>query len=300
MMDLNFMDNNQTRHVLVLGGGGAKGSMQIEIMNELDKQGKLNSIDLSIGGSVGAINAALFALRTMSLQQIRDSYHKLLTKTFTKSFLGLPPVYQRKHFIECWMNLVGMKRMKDVNIPLMVSTIDMVTKESHYFKSWEDGSELILAVLLRSFAAPYYFGTLADDVTERVYGDGGMGLDNLPVTEAIFEVFSKGWATDNVKFIVIGTGFQNLVEDYDKMKHRSTIGQIMDYIQPYNGGFARMISRQKQIGQLIFLCKNFPQFHFDYYDIEIPKSLDKMYNVNGYNTYVEFGQEASKKPLISM
>jgi len=288
----------QSRHILVLGGGGCRGILQMEILKELEFRGELNDVDLIFGTSVGGINGAMFAVGR-SMIDIRNGYKDFVHRVFRKKLLPIPPIYDRQNFISCWNEIIGMKRFKDVKIPLVLSSIDMVTKRSHFFKSYTDPYELLLEMVLRTFSAPYYFGTLTDDVSDRVYGDGGMGEDNLPITESILEAISLGWIGDDIKLTIVGTGFRNIVEKFNKVKNKSTIAEVMDYISPSNGGFARMVSRQKQLGQLVFLAKSFDNFNFNYYDIMIPKRLDKMDNIKAYDEYVKYGYEASKTPLIS-
>jgi patatin-like phospholipase/acyl hydrolase len=226
----------------------------------------------------------------------------MIKRIFKKKLLPIPPLYNRENFIEVWKDIVGTFKMCDVKNKLIISSIDFVDKKTHFFKSWQDPDEMLLDVVLRSFSAPLYFGLMPDCKTKRVYGDGGMGGDNMPITETLLESLNLdwNWKKEQMKFIIVGTGFANQTESFEKLKKAGLLWQMKEYIQPMNGGFARMTSRQRQIGQLMFLCKKFPNLHFDYYDIEIPKSLDKMDNVKAINEYIRYGTLAAQKPLLSV
>ncbi len=288
------------KRILICGGGGVKGALQVEILKEIEKRGELDELDLIMGTSVGAINGSILASGKLTAEYLSKLYPELIKRVFKKKFFPSFPIYDRKNFIEVWMDIVGMQKMGSVKIPLIITSVDFVEKKTHFFKSWEDTNEYILTVVLRSFAAPLYFGMIPDDKTQRVYGDGGMGDDNLPITEGILEVINKGWIDEEVKFTIVGTGFSDIKEDYDHVKKQKTVAQLIDFMKPSDGGFARMVSRQKQIGQLEFISKKFNNIHFDYYDIEIPKRLDKMDNVKAFDEYISYGYKASQKPLKSM
>lgn len=291
------------KKVLVLSGGGVKGTLQIEILKELEKRGELKNIDFIIGSSVGAINGSLLATGFRSAKDICDIYPDMIKKIFKRKLI--PPIYDRKNFIDAWHKMFDPieYKMKNLKIKMIISAIDFAEKKTHFFKSWKDGDkdENVLDVVLRSFAAPFYFGFLPDPNTRRVYGDGGMGNDNIPITEALLEAINLDMFTeDSVKFIVVGTGFTNISESYDKVSKEGFVRQTLDFMNPGDGGYARAVARSEQLGQLEFICKKFNNFHFDYYDIEIPKELDKMDAVKYIPQYKDYGMKASVKPLISI
>jgi patatin-like phospholipase/acyl hydrolase len=284
------------KKVLILSGGGAKGSLQIEILKNLENRNLLNDIDLIIGSSVGAINGSMLAYG-YDASYIKNLYPDMIKKIFKKRFFKIP-IYDRNNFIKIWDNLIGSHfLMRNVKIPIIISTTDFLSKKTHYFKSYDDLNEPLLHPVLKSFAAPYYFGTISDDKTRRVYSDGGAGYDNYPITEAILETLK--YIKEEIHFIIVGSGFENNKENYDKIKNRGVLWQLKTYMFPLDGGFARVSSRENQIGQLEFICKQFNNIHFDYYDIEIPKKYNKMDKIKYIDKYFEFGDIASQKPLIS-
>ncbi|MEM4261084.1 MAG: patatin-like phospholipase family protein [Candidatus Woesearchaeota archaeon] len=288
------------KKALVLSGGGVKGTLQVEILKELEKKGELKNLNFIIGSSVGAINGSIIASGKISAVNLCQIYPDMIKSIFKKRLI--PPIYDRRNFIDIWRRRIGVVKMKDLITPMIITAIDFAGKKTHFFKSWEDKEEDVMNVVLRSFAAPFYFGFLSDCAnTGRVYGDGGMGDDNLPITEAILEAVNLDWFNEEeVKFIVIGTGYVDITEKCDVVAKEGFIRQTLDFVKPSDGGFARMVSRTEQLGQLEFICKKFKNVHFDYYDIQIPKSMDKMDAVNLIPQYKEYGLKASIKPLISM
>ena len=76
-------------------------------------------------------------------------------------------------------------KFKEVKTKLMITTVDLVTDRNVFYKSWHesDSDEYLLDLVLRSFAAPVYFGQIVDKVKRMVYSDGGVGNANLPLNE---------------------------------------------------------------------------------------------------------------------
>jgi len=291
-----------SKYIYVFSGGGAKGMYQITVLKELYLKGNYKRPNLIIGSSVGGINGAAMGSEEITPLELWEQYPRLAKKIFDRERL-FPPIYSRNNFLSAWKSLVRMPSFGDLKIKTIISSVDFVEKKQHYFKSWIDKNIPLTEVIMRGFAAPYYFGRMNDPANNRVWGDGGMGHDNLPITEAIMESIAQGWLTDpkeEINFIVIGTGFPDLTEPYEKVADDRTFNQLIDYMMPKEGGFARVLSRQNQIGQLVFLAKNFKHVHFKYYDTVFSKKIDKMDNIKALDTYIDFGTESAKKPLIEM
>ena len=289
------------KKILVLSGGGAKFALEVTILKELENRGELKNIDIIFGSSAGAIVGSILASGKMTSNDLYNCQSDVLKKVFKKSWNPFKiPKYDRKNFADIWLDKIGNIKMSDLKTKLVITSVDFVEKKTHFFKSWEDLNENVLGLVLRSFAAPYYFSLINDSVNEKVWGDGGMTNNNIAITPAILETINLDWdwETENIKFIIIGTGYVDVSETYNKVSKEGFISQILDYISPEDGGMARMISRQEQIGQLQFLCKKFKNLHFDYYDIQIPKSINKMDAVDKISDYINYGLIAAKTPLI--
>jgi len=289
------------KNICVLGGGGAKGMLQITIINELYKMGMWPDFDIYFCSSVGALNGAALASGNIDPSSLFSIWPDLAKKAFKRERI-LSPIYNRQNVIDVWRQIVKKKKMKDVDIKLVISSIDFVEMKQHFFKSWEDKEMLLEDAIVRSFAAPYYFGKIIDNKFKKVWGDGGMANDNLPITEALLETINHGWDwnTENIKFTVIGTGFQDISQPFEIVSKHGLLGQLLSFMKPGDGGLARVLSRQNQLGQLLFIAKYFPKIKFDYYDSVIPERMDGMDKINCIGDYIHFGINAAKKPLISI
>lgn len=290
-----------SKYIYVLSGGGAKGMYQATVLKELFIKGKYNRPNLIVGSSVGGINGAALGSEEITPLKLWEQYPRLAKKIFDRERL-FAPIYSRNNFLGAWNSLIRASNFGDLRIKTIISSVDFVEKKQHYFKSWIDKNIPLTEVIMRGFAAPYYFGRMNDPKNKRVWGDGGMGYDNLPITEAIMETIVQGWIhdTEDVNFIVIGTGFQNIVESYEKVADDRTFNQLFDFMIPKEGGLARVLSRQNQIGQLVFLAKNFNNIHFKYYDCIMSKKIDKMDNIKALDKYIDLGIKSASSPLMEM
>ena len=88
-------------------------------------------------------------------------------------------------------------------------------------------------------------------------------------------------------------------KDYEKNKGNGTIHDLKEYMNISNGGMARTMSRRLQLDHLDVHCKAFPNWHYDYYDIEITAKYNGMDKLQYLDDYDNFGYQMSKKPLIS-
>ena len=292
------------KKILVLSGGGAMGTTEASCLSSLKKQGLLDGIDLIIGSSVGAINGSLLASGKITAVQLSDMYKDMCVRVFSKKrkFFNLPPIYDRKNFELLFDIIVGADfLMKDLPTKLIVSSCDMTHQTMRFFKSYspDDMYRSVMDCVLKSFAAPYYFGEIDDDHDQVKYGDGGMGVDNMPVTEAVAEMFSLGWDTDQVHFIIVGCGYVDESQDYNLNKGVGVADQLWSYMNPPDGGLSRMMSRNAQIGHIDMLSKHLSNLHYSYYDIKISKTEDGMDKLQYLDKYKEYGEIMAKKPLMS-
>jgi hypothetical protein len=294
------------KKVLVLGGGGAKGAIQIMALKEHQKRVGMplwSYYDLIVGTSVGSIHGALIASGKVSIDFLNMTYNKFLQKIFKTKHLFHIPKYDRMNFIDLWAELVGLNfLMKDVKTKLLVTSVDICENVNHYFKSWEekDGNELLFEIVMRSFAAPYYFGHLHDYKNHKVWSDGGIGTSNLSIEEALVECVLLNWTKENLHFDVMGCGFINdNIAFKDAIKFKS-IKELFKFIDPANGGLARSQSREDKIRRIIKLGNSFTNFSFDYWDVEINSKHDGMDKIQYFKEYQQYGKVMGFKPLISL
>lgn len=294
------------KKIVVLSGGGAKGVLQTAILKELELRGELSDVALYTGSSVGAINSSMLASGKMNAKTLFEIYPEMTKRVFkkrSKLFNGIrPPIYDRQNFINIWDYYIGKNMlMSEVKTPLVITSVEMCNKDTVFHKSYkQEYNEFLLDVVLKSFAAPLYFGYYIDNDEKMIYADGGMTSSNLPLMHSFLEALSFGWTSEPVKIIAIGCGYSNDIEDFDKVKDRGVFWQLSEFMRPTDGGLARKVSRVDQINSMKFIAKTMSNISFDYYDIQIPKDLDKMDNLDALSEYIRYGIEASQTPLISI
>jgi hypothetical protein len=294
------------RKVLCLGGGGTHGLSQMVVLSKLEEQyGPLyQHYDLMVGTSVGAINAAAIASGKITATNLLISYPEWLKIIFKKGWFFISiPKYDRKNFVNLWLARFGSIKMKDSKTKLIITSVDLCDDRNHYFKSYEseDGEEMLLNVILRSFAAPYYFSAIIDEEHQKVWSDGGISSNNLPIYDAITESLLLKWLqNEEVQFDIIGTGYINNHKPFNEVRKYKTIRQILDYLQPKEGGIARAQSREDRIEHIKKLAGTLPNIKFNYWDIEIDKKYDGLDVLNYNNKLIEYGETMAKKPIISM
>ncbi len=293
-----------SKNVLVLSGGGAKGLIQASALYHVSfKKTIEEQFDLIIGSSVGAINGTILARGHVSTNELYSMYPGMLDAIFSRPWYPTVPKYSRKNFQKCWgiMHPTDFP-FGDVKTKMVVTSVDRCQDKMHYFKSWEDkdGAEMASDVVMRSFAAPYFFGQLSDPTNQCVWFDGGCGSYNLPAIDAFIETELLGWHDEDTTFWLFGTGFVNDAVSYDKASKGNIFDQVGDFINPTAGGMARAMSRIDQISFMAKMCSVRNNLHLKYFDIEIPPKLDGMDIINKKAEYKEFGKKMAEKPLIEI
>ena len=294
------------KRVLILSGGGAKGSLQISCIHSLfkDKAYLYPLYNLMVGSSVGAINSSLLALGEKQLYKIFNDYNDMLRYIFTKkAWYKFPktPIYDRKRFVEVWEILNGFNiKLGDVKTKLIITSYERMEGRTKFFKSWEekDGQGKITDYICRSFAAPMYFGQLVDDVNKKVWFDGGMSYYNLPAIPAIIEALLQNWLEEEIHFDIIGCGHYDKPQNFKDVSNDKLIGQLMGFFAPAKGGIAREESATDQIGILQKLGSTFKNIHLKYYDIGITEKMEGMDKIDCLDLYTEYGKRMAIKPVI--
>lgn len=295
------------KKITVLSGGGAKGLIQVSCLATLQSTGKkdfVNGYDLFVGSSAGAINSSILALKAMTPQELLLNYPGMLDKIFHKELFQFIPKYLRKNFQLCWANHIPiLTKFGECKIKCMISSVDACEDTTHFFKSWEkeDGEMLAMGAVEKSFAAPFYFGQIADNANQKVWYDGGCGYYNLPIDYAFTEAVLQGWVgNEEVHIEAYGTGYSDEPIPFNKASKQSFLEQLWNFMIPSEGGMARVQSRLDQVRKMAKLASSIKNLHFEYYDIKIPKGMDKMDDIKHKIEYAEYGKKMAEKPLISI
>jgi NTE family protein len=177
----------------VLGGGGARGALQVGAIKALLEAGV--QPDILVGTSIGAVNAAFLALHGVSLggaQQLvqawKDSARAdLLPSNYlwltVRALFGRPieaPVHKMREFFLAHGMTPELKFADLPAVRLIIVAADLNKGEPVLFGSNPDDS--VLEALIASTALPPWVQPLHKD--ERLLIDGGV-VSNLPIEPAL-------------------------------------------------------------------------------------------------------------------
>ena len=291
-------------NVQVFSGGGAKGLLQVACLAAMEESGfDFRDAVLCAGASVGGINATILSLKDWTPAKLFEKYPGMVDQIFMHHLWPLVPIYDRKNFINCWSTILPVsKKFKDCMVPTLVTSVDAMTDITHFFKSWEyaDGEEIALSVVMRSFAAPVYFNQLVDQSAQKVWYDGGCGAYNLPIDFAWEEILPRVMTGEKFSIYAFGTGYSNDTISFKNAANDGFLKQFGRFTELGRGGMSRVQSRLDQVRKMIRRAVKIPSVSFYYYDIEIPKSLDKMDDIKDKQAYIDLGRKMAKAPLIKV
>ena len=138
---------------LCLGGGGAKGAFQIGAWQALEEAGLLSDVQAAAGCSVGALNAALFALGDLN-------YAKQVWESIKPADLLAPGVdgafFSRDGLIRI-IDELPLERISDSKIRVHVSVKHMETGEPVFFELNGLTPASTRTLLLASSAMPHIY-----------------------------------------------------------------------------------------------------------------------------------------------
>jgi hypothetical protein len=314
----NIPKDEPIHNLLCLGGGGSRGYITLQTLARIEDEYKsklYSAYDMICGSSVGAINGALIATGKFTVNEILDFYPKLVKKIFTPaaSLFKWYPKYDREIFKKEWINLFGDIRFGDVKTNLLITSVNRITETTEYFKSWEETTfsspnDPIVDIIMRSFAAPVYFGQIADKKNQAIWLDGGCGSFNIPALQLKNEAEGKDWYENKNHTLIhiLGTGYiakRNKEAIYKDEYNDKMFKQLFNgFINPMSGGLARVGSLDEQINTLTYIAKRKPNFHFKYFDAIIDKKYDPMDKVDDttLSVYKLAGMKMAEKPVTEV
>jgi NTE family protein len=159
---------------LALGGGGARGSVHIGILIELEKQGLRP--DIVTGTSIGGLVGALIATGLNSEEITEFFRHMRFGKMYAMPWQK-PALMDTRRLKSQLLKTIGHRTFKDLEIPLALVTTDLVNRVETVI---EDGD--VVSAVLATTAFPVIFPPV-----ERVgltLIDGGV-LNNTPFDVAM-------------------------------------------------------------------------------------------------------------------
>jgi patatin-like phospholipase/acyl hydrolase len=116
------------KRILCCSGGGCKGYAQVQVLKKLEQQyGPLHErYDLIVGSSVGSINGSMVASGRITMERLDQIYEPMIKNVFKKRF-GIP-YYDRKNFINVWIDEIGFIKMKECKTKLQISSVNVCDK----------------------------------------------------------------------------------------------------------------------------------------------------------------------------
>lgn len=291
------------KKILSIDGGGILGMMPLTVLKIMEERLKrpLNEIfDLIIGSSIGAMIGGIVSTGKITCSDLHKQMLDDLPQIFSKR-LRVPifqPKYNRNKIEEALKKKLGDPSMSICKTKFMCTSINYVDGRPHFFKSWEekDGQLKLIQSLLRSAAAPLYFGKIVDDENKAVWCDGGCGNLNDPAMQGYIEALRQDWLPDEkVHLISIGCGQSFKGIPYRECKKYNNIKQITYYIDITDGGLARAQMSMVQDQWLKSFSKensNFTAQRVQYY--KLPKKMNKLDNIKFIPNFIEFGEEMAK------
>jgi hypothetical protein len=307
----------QKHIVLVIEGSGAKMPMQVAEIEYIET--KLNKLmteifDLTVTTSAGAVETSILNTAKMRCVMLKDilmgkrtdtnkNTTAFIKKIFTPKGLFSIPRYDQQQYVRQYNQLIGDVPMSASIIQCLMTSVNECDGLTHFFKSWEDkdGKLKMTDATCKSFAAPYFFGEIIDDASKAIWGDGGIGVCNLPLVEAYTQARLNGWLEPGhqTHILALCAGFAKYTVDFNKYKKYNWLSKLISGLKYFtnlkNGGCARASATVQQIRWLQANTKTYDNLTFQFVNWEnMPKDLDAMDNWKARWTYYDKGVELAK------
>jgi len=292
------------KKVLSIDGGGAKGVIPFTMIKNIEKEvGKpiYEIFDLIVGSSIGAIIPAVLTINGSSAEELLPIFKDTIRDIFTPRvrFPFFQPKYDRKRAVKFLDKYIGGKKLSDAKTKYMLTSVNIVSGRTHFFKSWEkkDGKLDAIEVVNRTYAAPLYFGSLVDKKNKAVWLDGGTSNNNSPVMESYIEILRQGWTgSTKVHMLSLGCGQKDYSVPFKKASRYKNIKQVFYYMEPVQGGAARIVSSDSQNNWLKELDEVTPNFTFQRINLNnMDPNLDGMDKIMYLDEYESIGENLSKQ-----
>lgn len=290
------------KRILVIDGGGAKGLIPAVVVESIEDELRkpIHAVfDLIIGTSIGSHIGGVLASGKVSASTFRKTLYNELPNIFKWRFRWpfFQPKYDHKYIKKILEAYLNEMILEDCKTKFLCTSVNMCDARTHFFKSWEkkDGKLLIVDALLRSSAAPLYFGSIKDSITKSIWLDGGCGNMNSPVMQALTEALLQGWLdNDHVHVLSLGCGQRNYSMPFDIAEKCRNIRQIWFYGDVVEGGLARIQDLQTHSFWAQEFSKKNPKLTFQRLEkYNIPKKIDKMDGSKYRDDYIAIGKELS-------
>ncbi|MGM9973976.1 MAG: patatin-like phospholipase family protein [Clostridiaceae bacterium] len=188
---------------IVLAGGGGKGAYQVGVWKGLRELGIDKYISVVSGTSIGALNAALFAmddynaaeeiwlnitrdkvlpvdnleLITKGIKLLIGNKNINFIKKFTPKLLEQGNV-SREGLLKLLNQYIDFNKLMSISIPAYATCTELPDIKARYFKLNNYDEKTVINILCATSAIPSIYESV--EIEGRKYVDGGM-VDNIPV-----------------------------------------------------------------------------------------------------------------------
>lgn len=202
--------SHRPRTVLVLGGGGMKGTAHVGVWKALEDSGV--RVDAIVGCSIGSLIGAAIAggngwreLAEIARALTKDDIVRINKRAVWMGGVREEAVFDGGHYREWISRHMPLTAFDDARIPIRINAVSLVSCSEVWFGT--DAREEVDPVdaVYASCAVPLYYPPLRLD--GDVLADGGV-LNVLPIDQAF------AWGADRVIAVDVGAELQPPAADY--------------------------------------------------------------------------------------
>lgn len=298
----------KTIKVAVLPGGGMRGYLTLAIIQKWERvKNKIFSEEFNVifGESTGSILGLPFQSGCSS-DRPKQFYKDFGKNIFTPQNSWLhpikkiwQPVYDRNRVLgplkELYQEL-KVERFGDCHKEFVCGSVNECTKQNVFFKTTSEKHKnyKIEDIVVRSFAAPNYFGKFIDN-EGTVWSDGGSGGMNCPIIPAFLEAFSKWIPGDKIEITVFGTGTIDYTVPCSEARGYNRYSELWEFYLSKGEQLGRIQGYFDQVNAMNWLVGKFPDMiTFNLYNPIIP---EKLAGIDGYQ-YLEQYEEIGESVVI--
>jgi NTE family protein len=201
---------DEPRTVLVLGGGGMKGTAHVGVWKAVEEAGVRP--DAIVGTSIGSLIAVCLAagmgwreLAHLALALTKEDIVSINRRALWIGGLRQEAVFDGDHFRNYLETHLPLKRFSDATLPLRINAVSLVSGESVWFGTGAREDVSVVDAVYASCAIPIYFPPLRLDGDVLV--DGGI-TDVLPVAAA------AAWGAERIIASDVGAELTPPHEDF--------------------------------------------------------------------------------------
>ncbi|HEU0052920.1 MAG TPA: patatin-like phospholipase family protein [Longimicrobium sp.] len=209
-IDLSTRAASSPRTVLVLGGGGMKGTAHIGAWKALEEAGV--RVDAILGCSIGALIGCCLAggwgwreLATVARALRKDDIVSINRRAVFMGGVREEAVFDGEHYRAYIRRSLPIKSFAEAQIPVRVNAVSLVTGKEVWIGTDRQPEVPVADAVYASCAIPIYFPPLRLNGDYLV--DGGV-LDVLPVQAAL------DWGAERVIAVDVGSEITPPADDY--------------------------------------------------------------------------------------